>query len=377
MKAIVNGKIIINNSIMDNKILLFNNKIIGFVDEIPLNCEVIDAKGLYISPGLIDVHIHGSYGADVMDKDLEAIKTISEGIVEKGVTSFLPTTMTMEKENIYQALNNIRYWMNNEINGAKVLGAHLEGPFINEKFKGAQNSDYILEPNYNFISDYIDVIRIITYAPELDINFKFTKEVKEKTNITLSIGHTGASFNQAKDAFAHGCSHVTHLFNGMTPLNHREPGTVGAALTSDVYSEVIADNIHISPQIYQFIVDNKGCNKLILITDSMRGGCMLDGLYDLGGQQVIIKEGSARLNNGVLAGSVLTLNQGVKNFYDNTNVDITNVIDMASLNPARSIGVDNIKGSLDVGKDADIALFDEDLNCYLTICQGKIVFNRI
>ena len=377
MKAIINGKIMSRNKVLENKVLIFNEQIMGLEDEAPLNCEVIDAKGLYVSPGLIDVHIHGSCGFDTMDDDPLAIKHISQCIAKKGVTSFLPTTMTMEAEAIYKALEHVRYWMNQPLEGATVLGAHLEGPFINETFKGAQPAAHMIKPSFDFIKDYLDVIKLITYAPELDENHYFTKKVKAKTKITLSMGHTNASYEEAVSAFACGCSHVTHLFNGMRPLNHREPGAVGAALSQDVFCELIADMIHVNPGLYQFVLHNKGRDKVVLITDSMRAGCMKDGHYDLGGQPVRVKNGVARLEAGSLAGSVLTLNQGVHNFYRHTDTTIVDAVHMAALNPAKSLGISHRKGSLELGKDADIALFNDEFSCFLTICEGRVVYNEM
>ncbi len=377
MKVIINGKIITRSGIVENKVLVFNETIQHIQEEVPTDCHIIDAKGMYIAPGLIDVHVHGSCGADTMDQTKEAIEVISSGISKNGVTSFLPTTMTMSQEDIYGALDIIRLCMNQSLNGAKVLGAHMEGPFINAIYKGAQSDNYIVKPRYEFIENYTDVIKLVSYAPEMDENYSFTKAVKEKTDITLSIGHTNATYNQAKEAFKCGCSHVTHLFNAMTPLNHREPGVVGAALTSDVFTELIADTIHVNPQLFQFVLDNKGKHKMVLITDSMRAGCMKDGVYDLGGQAVYVKDGAARLESGNLAGSVLTLNKAVYNFFKNTNLTIDESIHMASLNPATSIGIANRKGSLEIGKDADISIFDEEMNCYLTIVEGREVYNQL
>lgn len=377
MKAIINGRIITRNGVLENKVLVFNETIQRIQEEVPTDCHIIDAKGMYIAPGLIDVHVHGSCGADTMDQTKEAIEVISTGISKNGVTSFLPTTMTMSQEDIYGALDVIRLCMNQPLKGAKVLGAHMEGPFINAIYKGAQSDKYIMKPNYQFIENYTDVIKLISYAPEMDDNYSFTKEVKEKTDITLSIGHTNADYNQAKEAFNCGCSHVTHLFNAMTPLNHREPGVVGASLTSDVFTELIADTIHVNQQLFQFVLNNKGKHKMVLITDSMRAGCMKDGVYDLGGQAVFVKDGAARLESGNLAGSVLTLNKAVYNFFKNTDITIDEAIHMASLNPATSIGIVNFKGSLEIGKDADISIFDEEMNCYLTIVEGREVYNQL
>lgn len=375
MKAIINGKIVTPNSIIEDKVLVFDKFIIGVFDDAPSGCEVIDADGLYVCPGLIDVHIHGCMGFDVMDDTCEAIKVMSERIAKNGVTSFLPTTMTMEQASISKALDNVRGYMSQDLDGAHVLGAHLEGPFVNTQYKGAQNEDFIVKPNWEFVRDYADVIRLVTYAPECDIDFVFTKAVMElNANITLSIGHSAASYAEACAAITQGCSHVTHMFNAMTPLNHRDPGVVGAALMSDVFVELIADKIHVSPHLFQFVFDNKGEDKVVLITDSMRAGCMDDGDYDFGGQAVRVENGAARLYDGTLAGSVLSLNDAVQNFYENCHVSLPVAVKMASLNPARSIGMEAQKGSLEAGKDADIALFDSNFDCRMTIVNGRVIF---
>ena len=375
MKAIINGKILTENNVIEDKILIFDDKIIGFCNKIAGNIEIIDAKGLYVSPGLIDIHIHGSCNCDVMDKSVTSIKTIGNAIKKNGVTSFLPTTMTMSKEDIYDALDTIRESMNIKYDGAQILGVHLEGPFINSRYKGAQSDKFIQLPNLPFVENYVDIIKIISYAPEVDENFNFTKEIKDKADITLSIAHTNATYEEAKLAIKYGASNITHLFNAMTPLNHREMGVVGAALTSDVFCEIICDNIHVNPELFQFVLNNKGKDKIILITDCMRAGCMPDGKYDLGGQDVFVKDGAARLATGNLAGSVLNLNKAVYNFMKNTDLSINEAINLASLNPARSINMHNTKGSLEIDKDADIALFDEKMNCYMSILQGEIIFN--
>lgn len=377
MKAIINGKILTENNVIEDKILIFDDKIIGFCDKVEENIEIIDAKGLFVSPGLIDIHIHGSCNCDVMDKSVTSIKTIGNAIKKNGVTSFLPTTMTMSKEDIYDALDTIRESMNIKYDGAQILGVHLEGPFINSRYKGAQSDKFIQLPNLPFVENYVDIIKIISYAPEVDENFNFTKEIKDKTNITLSIAHTNATYEEAKLAIKYGASNITHLFNAMTPLNHREMGVVGAALTTDVFCEIICDNIHVNPELFQFVLNNKGKNKVILITDCMRAGCMPNGKYDLGGQDVFVKDSAVRLATGNLAGSILNLNKAVYNFMKSTDLSINEAVNLASLNPAKSINMDKTKGSLEINKDADIALFDEEMNCYMSILQGEIIFNNL
>ena len=382
MKAIINGKIITESNVIEGKVLLFDEKIIDFLQveafekSAPKCEEIIDAKGHFISPGFIDMHIHGSGGYDVMDGTREAIDGISFAVVKNGVTGFLPTTMTMSKSKIYKALNSIRVAMNSKVKGAKVLGAHMEGPFINKKYKGAQPEEFILLPNYNFIESYVDVLKVITFAPEMDEDFNFIKETKQKTNIILSIGHSNAEYEEAIAAIEHGISHATHTFNAMTPLNHRKPGIVGAVFNSDIYCEVIADGIHIHPAIFKTLKKIKGKERIILITDSMRAGCLKDGISELGGQKVIVKDNAARLEDGTLAGSILKLNKGIKNFMDNSGMNICEAIGLVSINPARELGLDKIKGSLEKGKFADIVILDEAFNIKQTIVEGKTFYKN-
>lgn len=336
--------------------------------------QVIDAKGKYVSPGFIDIHIHGSGGYDTMDGTAEVLKVISSTIAENGVTSYLPTTMTMKKASIYNALDAIREAMKLENQGAKILGVHMEGPFINEKYKGAQKADNIISPDYDIIKDYLDIIKIITLAPEKDKDHSFIKKVKCNSEITLSIGHSDASYEETLKAIEDGITHATHTFNAMTPLNHRKPGIVGAIFSSDITCELIADMIHIHPAIFNILINAKRKDKIVLITDSMRAGCMKSGTYDLGGQKVIVENGAARLQDGTLAGSVLTLNKGVKNMLSNSNLEIYEAVAMASNVPAKVINIEDRKGSLEVGLDADIVIFDENIDIFFTIVEGRIVF---
>ncbi|WP_434304869.1 N-acetylglucosamine-6-phosphate deacetylase [Clostridium botulinum] len=380
MKAIVNGKIIVGNEILENKVLLFEKKIIDISDRenvcLSKNDHIIDAKGLYISPGFIDVHIHGSGGKDAMDGEIESIKVISNTIAKRGVTSFLPTTMTMAKEHIYKALDVIEQAMNMDLGGAKVLGAHLEGPFINPKYKGAQKVDFIKNPSFDFIKGYENVIKIITLAPEKDENFKFLKYIKENTDIVLSIGHSDATYEQAMTAIDNGISRATHTFNAMTPLNHRKPGIIGAIMNTDISCELIADNIHVHKGAVNVLTKIKGKDKIILITDSMRAGCMNNGIWELGGQKVIVKNGSARLEDDTLAGSILTLDNAIKNMKNNIDASLCEIISMVTINPAKDINIYDKKGSIKKGKDADIAIFDKDINISMTIVEGNIVYQK-
>lgn len=383
IKAIVNGKLIMKDRVIYDSVIIFDTKIRKIVSndnflEYKKNhkekVQIIDAKGRYVSPGLIDIHIHGSGGYDTMDATMEALKVISTTIAANGVTAYLPTTMTMDTISIYKALDAVREAMKIETNGAKILGVHMEGPFINEKYKGAQKADNIIKPSYDLIKDYLDIIKIITLAPEKDENHSFIKKVKDNSKITLSVGHSDASFDEVMKAIEDGITHATHTFNAMTPLNHREPGIVGAIFTSDITCELIADLIHVHPAIFNILINAVHKEKIVLITDSMRAGCMKSGNYDLGGQKVIVKDGAARLQDGTLAGSVLTLNKAVLNMSRNSDLKIYEVVAMATLNPAKVINMDNKKGSLELGYDADIAIFNDDIDVFSTIIDGKIVY---
>jgi N-acetylglucosamine-6-phosphate deacetylase len=377
-KAIRNGRIILPEGIQDGKILLYDEKILGIVEAVDTKEEIewLDAGGNYISPGFIDIHIHGASGFDAMDEEEDAITHISIAICERGVTGFLPATMTMSKERIHKALENIRRSMGRRGKGAQVLGAHMEGPFIDPKRKGAHDEAYILKPDYGLIAEYMDVIRVITMAPERDEGHRFIHQMQAYPQIVLSIGHSNATFEEAMEAINAGVRSATHLFNGMTGLHHRNPGVVGAILKSDIFCEVIADNVHIHPGIYSILGKVKGPDRIILITDAMRAACLKSGTFDLGGQTVNVDAQAVRLEDGTLAGSILTMNHGVKNFLENTDCDLHEIIHMASLNPAKLLGIENQKGSIGVGKDADIIIFNEDFEVLTTIVEGQLCFRR-
>lgn len=382
MRAIINGKILFDGKVVENKALLFDQAIKGIVEvnEIPEGIEILDAKGNYVAPGFIDIHIHGYDTKDTMDGTTDAIRTIAQGIAKNGVTSFLPTTMTMSKEEIITALEATRVVKAEGSEGAQVLGVHMEGPYINEAFKGAQNGKYIQEPNaeaIEFVKEYQDIIKLITVAPEVEGATTFIEEISKETDIALSMGHTKATYEQAIEGIEAGISHTTHLFNAMTPLHHRNPGVVGAALASPKVScEMICDTIHVNTGLYPLVMKAKAPDKFVLVTDCMSAGGCKDGQYALGGQPVFVKEGSARLEDGTLAGSVLRLNDALKNVVAHTEYGVEKAIEFATINPAKTIGVDGFKGTLDTGKDADIILFDQDINIKYTINKGITIYEN-
>ncbi len=378
MKAIINGKIILKDQILDNAALLYTHKIEGVVEAkcIPECTEVIDAGGAYIAPGLIDIHIHGYLGKDVCDGEEESIRTISKGLLKNGVTGYLPTTMTVSMEVIKKALEVCRSLKAESKNwdGSAILGVHAEGPFISEAKKGAQDPKYILKPDAKFVKEYADIIKIITLAPETDIeDFSAIREIVRDTDVVVSMGHTSADYETAKASVAAGVKHVTHLFNAMTPLAHRAPGVVTAALDSDITTELIADTFHVLPQFYDILWKLKGRN-LCLITDCLPAGGLPFGEYSLGGNKIVYRDIVCRLTDGTVAGSVLGLNKGVYNVYKNSSIPLYECVNGASLNPANAIGMADKKGSLEVGKDADIIIADSEFNIMKTIIGGEIKY---
>ena len=361
--------------------LLIENGIIKEINPSETKVQkAIDCKGLYVSPGFVDVHIHGAGGHDTMDGTFEAINEISKTICKYGTTSFTPTTMTMSADDILKSMISIKKAKIEGTDGAIVLGAHLEGPFISPSAIGAQNPNYLISPSYeNFESmtgDAIDAVVSITMAPEVE-GAKELASILSSKGIRCSMGHTKATYEQAIDGIKHGFCHSTHLFNAMTGFTHREPGVVGATFDSDITTETISDGIHISYPSLRVAYKQKGTDKTLLVTDAMCACGMADGKYALGGQPVIVKGGAARLENGALAGSILTLNKAIKNIYDNTDYPLYEIVKMASYNGAKYCRVDNKKGQIKENFDADLTIFDENIDIKMTIIDGKIVYNNL
>jgi N-acetylglucosamine-6-phosphate deacetylase len=379
LKAVVNGAIYKDHEFLQNKALIYDSKIEDIIDYKDVDYskyeQVIDAKGLLIVPGFIDIHLHGYGGYDTMDDSDDALINISKRLVENGVTSFLPTTMTMSVDLIHQALQRIRNLMTQSFIGAKVLGAHFEGPFINAEYKGAQSEEFITYPKIDILKDYEDVIKVITMAPEMRDAMSFIETISNK-GIAISIGHTGADYETVVKAYEHGAKGITHLFNAMTGLQHRKPGCVGAALLKDFCIEVIADNVHMNPVMYELLLKTKKLEHLILITDCMRAGGMPEGSYDLGGQKVIVADGRCLLENGTLAGSTLKLNQGLTNFMLQTSLELENAVKLVTENPARYLNIFDKVGSFDQGKLADITIIDPQINVHNTIVEGVVLYEK-
>ncbi|WLR47575.1 N-acetylglucosamine-6-phosphate deacetylase [Halobacillus litoralis] len=345
--------------------------------------SVIDGKGrnLTLLPGFIDVHIHGANGHDVMDATEEALRGVAVQLPKEGTTSFLATTMTQSKERITQAVTNVGTYMEHQQRDgqAEVLGIHLEGPFISPSKAGAQPAEHITEPSLslfeNWQKDSQQQIKLVTLAPELEGALPFIEEVRKK-GVICSLGHSEATLAEANEAVDKGASHVTHLYNQMSGLHHREPGLVGAALTNrELLVEMIVDHIHIHPEAVRLAYQILGSDRTILITDAMRAKCLPAGTYDLAGQNVTVNNGEARLSDGTLAGSILTLEEAARKMRTFSGVDPAELVKMTSANAARELGVYDRKGSIAKGKDADLVLLDEEGRVVTTICRGVISYD--
>lgn len=382
MKAIVNGRIVAPHAVIRGKVLLYDERVIGIVDpgETPEGVETLDAKGNYVIPGLVDMHIHGYMGEDASDGSFEGLKTMARGVAKNGVTSFLPTTMTVSYEELRQAFAQIRRAMEesrlDSWDGAAVVGANAEGPFINVSKKGAQAAEHVRPGDPAFLKEFADVIRVFTIAPEVEGNLDCIREMARDTSMLISMGHTAANFEQAQAGIEAGVRHVTHLFNAQTGLLHRDPGVVGAALLDNrVSCELIADTFHVHKALFQLVASLKG-EQMVLITDCTRAGGMPDGEYTLGGQPIFVKGIECRLKDGTIAGSVLKLNEAVRNVLANTDLTISQAVNMASLNPARRIGLSASKGSIEAGKDADFAIVDDAIDVQATILGGRVIYQK-
>ena len=375
-KLIKNVNIILEDKVINNGSVVFSEenaeieKVVSYKLEAGAEMEVIDGQGGYLSPGMIDIHIHGGGGFDTMDASPEALNKISEVLAEHGVTSFLPTTMTMAEEDIHAALGNIRQAKENDTTGARVLGTHVEGPFISSDYIGAQNSENLTAPEPELLKDYYDIVEIVTMAPEIEGAMGLIEELHQN-NITAAVGHSAATYADFQQAYQAGMDHFTHLYNAMTGLHHRKPGLVGAAFDSDSTVELIVDLIHHHQAVDRFTIQVKGVDNVILVSDGMEATGLDEGEYELGGQKVIVKDGAARLESGVLAGSVLTLDQAAKNLMEVTELSLPEIFKMITLNPARKLDLDYKLGKIKSGYQADLVLFDQNFKVEKTFIKGK------
>ncbi|WP_366160924.1 N-acetylglucosamine-6-phosphate deacetylase [Bacillus infantis] len=381
-----NSRVLTEDGIIDKGyILVEDGKIKSFGPADELGGQSADKTieldaGATLAPGFIDLHIHGAGGADTMDSTPEALQTIARTLPAEGTTSFLATTITQERSLIEKALANAAAYKP-EGTEAEMLGIHLEGPFINEKRKGAQPLEHILKSDVELFKAWQEksgqLIRLVTLAPELEGGKELVRHLAE-TGVIASIGHSDADYEEVSEAVEAGATHVTHLFNGMKGLHHREPGTAGAALLfKELIVEMIADGVHVRPEMIKLALNSKGMDGMVLITDSMRAKCLKNGTYDLGGQDVTVKDGMALLEDGTLAGSILKMKDSVKNMTKFADITLAEAVKLASENPAKQLKVFDRKGSIAEGKDADLTVLNENMDIVLTICRGKVAYNHL
>jgi len=334
--------------------------------------SVIDAQGLYVAPGFIDLQVNGGAGQNFEDASLEEIRKIVDFYVSHGTTGLLPTTVTAPIDRIRGTIDRVK-----QVDHPAILGMHIEGPFISQERKGAQNPEYILEPSLDKFNELVagheEFIKIVTLAPERPGADRLISRIRE-IGAVPSLGHSDATYDQAIAAIEHGIGLFTHMFNAMRGFHHRAPGAVGAALVSNVMVELIADGIHVHPGAMKLLYKVKGPDQICLITDAISAAGLADGEYRLGGLQVFVKAATARLADGTLAGSTLTMDKAVQNFMAATGCSLPEAVKAASLNPARLLGIGDRKGSIEVGKDADLVIFDKELNIHYTIIGGKVVY---
>ena len=349
-------------------------------DELPEADQVIDIQGDFVMPGFIDVHCHGNSGLDFADCTLEAVKTMAEKKLLEGVTTLLPTTLTLPEETLAEAMKTAAEYAKNPT-GCKVPGVHLEGPFINPKCLGAQNPAYVRVPNLDEVMrlNAIYPVLKVSYAVEMEGGAEFAAELISE-GITPSCVHSAATYAEFQAAHEHGLKNLSHFCNQMTPLHHRDIGLVGAGLINeDVYIEFICDKLHICPDMINLVFSLKDVNHIQLITDAMRAAGMPEGPSVLGGmadgQEVIVEDGVAKLlDRTAFAGSVATADRLVRTMVQVAGCSMADAVRMITENPARVMGISDRKGALKAGMDADVVIFDDNVNIKNTIINGKIVY---
>lgn len=370
---IKNAKVLMGDFGFSKKDIEFENVITKIDDNIDGD-DFIDGDGLFLIPGLIDIHTHGCAGFDGCDADITGYKNMSNSYARGGTTSFLMTTMTLELEKLEHILGVISEFIKSGEGYSNCKGIYLEGPFFNIKKKGAQYGEYMISPNIakmdRLISASKDNIKVIAFAPEIEDSKEFIEKYASK--YAMSIAHTMSDYDTAKEAIKLGVSSVTHLFNAMPSYSHREPGVIGAAFDSDIFMEIISDGVHIHPAVIRNTFKSAGADRMILVSDSIRATGMKDGEYTLGGQKVTVKGKNCILANGTIAGSATNLLSCVKKAIE-FGIEKEIAIKAATLNPARLVGIDKTTGSIEIDKYADLLLVDEQFGLKKVFVNGEEV----
>lgn len=336
--------------------------------------ERIDGGGHLLVPGMIDVHIHGANGFDMMDGTDKSIQEVSSACASSGCTSFLATSVSSTLEDLLEMIRSVKRVIGHEV-GAKIAGIHLEGPYLNPKRKGMQNEKYLRHPNLEEMNLIFEeagsLIKMVTIAPELPGGMELISYLKEK-GVVIAIAHSDATYEEAKQAFASGASHVTHCFNGMRPIHHRDPGVIVAAFEEKHVSlQAIVDNVHLHPAIIRLMHTLKGPEGMVLITDALQAMGLGDGSYMFGGHHVTVSEGVARLKDGTLASSTVTMNEALR-YTVETGIPLIDAVKMASTTPANILALQQ-KGTITSGFDADLVLLDDEFKVCWTMVNGQIL----
>lgn len=372
------ARILTENAELTGHCLRIENGRIADITESPAgDLPLIDLPDATLIPGMIDLHIHGREGCDVMDATPEALDTISRSLARHGVTGFLATTVTSSWQETLAAMENLGRATLQTQPGAQVLGGYSEGLFFASEHKGAHNDHYFLTPTRERIDALLQAsrgqLKVVALAPEVDGAMAIIPYLKEK-GVRVMLGHTNATYEQTSAALEAGACGGVHVFNGMRGIHHREPGCTGAVLMHDTNVEVIADGVHLHPAILQMICKLKESRHVTLISDCINAGGLRDGRYKLGKMEVELQQGIARTDSGSLAGSTLTLEKAVANLQRLAGIDYREAVHMASLSPAQFLGIDHRTGSLARGKDADIAVLDEHGAVQATLYRGTPVY---
>ncbi|PJA96235.1 MAG: N-acetylglucosamine-6-phosphate deacetylase [Ignavibacteriales bacterium CG_4_9_14_3_um_filter_34_10] len=380
--ALVGGNVITPfKEIKNGTVIISGDKIyeVSETDEVifPPECEIIDVSGKIITPGFVDLLVHGGGGFGFADYSVSSYKIISEYFLSHGSTTILPSLYAKPKKDLLNDLDTLSKFILDNPN-MNMRGIHMEGPFLNPVLKGAMNEEYLWKPSVELFKDIFaasrGLMKIMTIAPELDGALEVIRAASF-SGVICSIGHSTANYEVIDKAIAHGAAHITHIFNAMKPFHHRLPSIITAALLRDELKiELIADTFHVHPAVIELLLKVKSSKNIVLITDSIRAGGMHEGEYHFADQKVVLKDNIATLVDGTLAGSTLTLNKAVKNIIETTNARITDAVRMATLNSSKVINTG--RGIIAAGKIADLVVMDEDFEVEMTIMEGNIAYKK-